>query len=311
MIGMVLSEITEKLFPVSSEEHLETPVVTIPNRMTKKVIAHLDDFYGGHDLAKIGHSLPFNLLQKLYSFDEICKIAYSSIYTMDDSVGKAMDEIPAFTLFKKIKSSMWRWGYRNNDWNSVVRAWNGILAFDLGVEGFETTLDHTRWFHDYGPAEHSETYLDGVFAFLVHYRGEHVMTIGFSVTQTAVLIQQIQLVKRKGNRWLYRYPHNRVEHAVGRFIEAFPEFDVCVASGKDIGKRSLTSYKETRSAIIDRIKRDEKDAKLIERRKLLSEKIKHLTARLPEIEALYSDTGCFQLGDAVKLNGITHYKVAA
>src|SRR3546814_1923886 len=68
--------------------------------------------------------------------------------------------------------------------------------------------------------KHSRTPLDGVFAYLVQYKGEHVMTLGFSlINDRQILLQQVQLKNRTGNRWLFRFPENRLEFIIDRSEE--------------------------------------------------------------------------------------------
>lgn len=114
----------------------------------------------------------------------------------------------AYEVVSKIHSCMYRYGYRQEYWR-VVRALRGIrrLHPDRGEEDFSFRLTWTPWSQAYSWSRHATDrplYLDGAFGLLVYYRGKHVLTVGFSFSPTAVLVAQVQLREKKGNRWLYR-----------------------------------------------------------------------------------------------------------
>src|SRR3546814_14926469 len=76
-----------------------------------------------------------------------------------------------FFFFFKQKTA---YEMRISDWSSDV------CSSDL-IEGLEVTLDYTNGYNEQGMGKHSRTPLDGVFAYLVQYKGEHVMILGFSI----------------------------------------------------------------------------------------------------------------------------------
>src|SRR3546814_5464994 len=138
---------------------------------------------------------------------DVCSSDLSASRNFDSKTHDAFDANPSHELLRKIKSSIWRWSLNDKSRNEVVDAYAAIRSFDLGIEGLEVTLDYTNGYNEQGMGKHSRTPLDGVFAYLVQYKGEHVMTLGFSIiNDRQILLQQVQLKNRTGNRWLFRFP---------------------------------------------------------------------------------------------------------
>lgn len=146
---------------------------------------------------------------------------------------------PAFVIWK-IRNAMWHWGWVD-DYNVFVDAYEGIRRWTFHPD-FEIRLDHTRGCNERGTAQHllkvydvksekEPVYLDGAFGFLVYYKGEHVLTIGFSPSRHGILLTQVQMRQKKGNRWLYRLHKNYLDYVIDRFMDAFPTTPICLADG--------------------------------------------------------------------------------
>lgn len=195
--------------------------------------------------------------------------------------------------------------------------WKGSPP-SLSSDEFEITLDQTTGRNDYGHSEHSRTYLDGVFGFLVHWKGEHVMTIGFSFAAgRRLLIQQVQNTKRTGNRWLFRLPRNRMEHIIDQFRTAFPKHHIHVADGADYAHRSMESYQGARDRAVENLARldpVEDEGRYAERKSRLEEieqDIAHLEQETERLSRFYRETGRHQQTREWKTNGLRHYALAA
>jgi hypothetical protein len=258
-----------------------------------------------------------------FSFDELCRIKYSTVIMMDESVCKLFEKQPNHEVVRKIMSSMWRWGAGKGTWNEVVDVWNGIRQFSLGLNpDFEIRLDYTTGYNEFGNSKYSRTFIDGVFAFLVYYKRKHVMTIGFSVTEgRRILIQQVQLKQQSGNRWLYKFPKNRMEFVIDLFAKYFPGFMLCIIDGESLVKKTLSDYQrglqraqeriERNRRYVERdfahcgadIKEDESEAEAFQTR------IAHLKIDLPRLSKFYKDCGRHALGQSVVFNHITHYQL--
>src|SRR5581483_4269851 len=127
-------------------------------------------------------------------------------------------------------------------WNEVVDAYNALRSFSVMPEkGFELLLDHSTYYNEYGWSHYNRLYLDGVFGYLLLYKGEHVLTIGFSIMGgKRLLIQQVQAPARKGNRALYRLPHNRVEFVIELFERHFEGYELSLVTGESLVEKTLS-----------------------------------------------------------------------
>lgn len=333
LTGIALDSLPDVLVPVA-DEHSARPLnsFSLLEVLGAKgpVLARYMKARRGEtfDFTKNVHHLPVEAFQ-LLDVDHAAKLAASTDCIMlDESITKYLETNAVHLLVHKLRSSAWRWGFSRLDWNDTVASYNGLRSFSMGVDGLEATLDHTRWHHYHGHAEHSGTYLDGAFAYLVHYKGEHVMTIGFSIVgDRRLLLQQVQLKNAKGNRWLFKMAANRVEHVIDRLLAAFPGFTLFIADGADIGKDSLDSYKRSAAKAKEMVKRyrtrlaandnaDTTDLKRYikearEEASRFTAKAKALKADLPRLQALYANSGRHAQGDAWERNGIRHYRIAA
>lgn len=304
----------------------------LADRLGQRVADWAQDRYGDRkkvELKDIAHSIPMEIYRRITP-DELCKVRYSSTFMMDTSVEDAFKREPQLTVFQKIVSSMWRWGVGRGDWNEIVDCYEGIRRFDLGHPDFELRLDHTTGYNERGYSEHSRTFLDGVFGYLVHYKGEHVMTLGFSLMEgRKLLIQQVQTKNRSGNRFLFKLPRNTLEHVVDRFKDAFPRHRVFLVDGESLMDQNIANYRSG----LEQAKRSEEDARrrlekadpvsdpesvrygrlrlesALEDREEFSTKIAHAEGDKPRIGAFYAGAGRHRRGKVLKVNGLKHYEL--
>lgn len=271
----------------------------------------LREFYGDVDLDAILRRLPAKALQQCFTFDQLCKIKFSQSIMMESCVEELFDRgSDAHVVYRKVDNSMWRWGYGRAKWNDVVDAYNAIKDFSLCVDEFDVTLDFTTGYNERGYSRDARVFLDGVFGLLVHYRGRHVMTIGFSLmSERRVLIQQIQMVNRRKNRFLYKLPENYVEHVVDCFAKAFKDHTICMADGESYTERNLRDYCDQVMTMNDHVVRETGDTKTraIEARAELNNKRLHLAQDAKRITELYSRLGKWERGEEIKVNGLLHH----
>jgi len=273
------------------------------------------ELYETDDIEDLIHRLPARAFLKLGT-ERAAKMMLSNKDSIPSEVEREIERDPVLRVVRKIDSSTWRWGLDRGGWNAIVTAMEGLSSFHLDNDEFEITLDQTTGRNEYGYSEHARTFLDGVFGFLVHWKGEHVMTIGFSFAAgRRLLVQQVQNTKRSGNRWLFRLPRNRVEHIVDCFARSFPKHRIHVADGADYAERSLESYMEARDRVAERLKRptDDEEYRLSNEQELadFEERIAHLTAQRERLRMLYRDTGRHRQTTEWKTNGMRHYAIAA
>lgn len=297
-------------------------IKNIDEKLGPAWMQHIREDYGEEfSFSSDYHNLPRDAFMG-FSFDELCKLRYSTPIMMDGSVEKLFETSACHEVVRKIKSSMWRWGCGTGTWNEIVDAYEGVRRFTFTDDpDFEIRLDHTTYFNEFGYAKYSRIFLDGVFAYLVYYKGVHALTIGFSILEKKqLLIQQVQSAKRTGNRYLYRLPKNRLEFVIDLFRASFPGFRLYVIDGQCLVEKTLADY---RRGLLSAEKHCERyrhnlgrcdDAKrLLEKnekeREMFAAKISHLETDGPRLASFYRDAGRFTLGSAKKINGLTHYEV--
>ena len=321
MKGLRLDLLKGDLHKVAPK-HNENPARSIPDVDEKLLpfIEYIHRLYPQFSLEENAHSLPFRVFRH-FTFDEICKLNISSKIEMDRSVTDLFETRPNYELIRKLKSSMWRWGAGTAKWNDIVDLYNGLRTIDLGLPPeFEVRLDFSRYNKSGGRSKYSNTYLDGVFALLVYHEKRHVLTIGFSVmANRRILIQQVQLVQPKGNRWLYQLPRPRVELVIDAFARAFPNFDLYMVDGESLAKRSLENYEYSCSRLTRFIASCEaskaelySESYVESQRQLLASvktKIAHLEADTPRLVDFYANCGRHRLGRKLQVNGLFHRKL--
>jgi hypothetical protein len=273
------------------------------------------------------YQLPLQAFSE-FSFDDLCKLHYSSFIMMDQSVRDIFDNDPRYEIVRKIESSMWRWSMSREQWNEVVDAHERIRNFRfVDNPDFDIRLDYTTSTNEFGRAKFTRMFIDGVFAILVYYKRQHVMTISFSILKDrTLLVQQIQSVKRTGNRWLYKLPKNRVEFVIDLFIKNFPAYQLYLIDGKYLIQRLLRNYERllglARATLaedqrrLDKCNETEKEDILRDLRngnencESLIRTIAHLEADKDRLVSFYRNIGRFRFGlKTIERFGMPHYIV--
>ncbi len=181
---------------------------------------------------------------KNFTFNELCRIYYFK-YFLHSTVINFFERHYQYEIIHKLKSSIWFYGH-SADWNTLVEAYYSIRRFNLGLKDFIVRLDYVKGNNRRDNSKFSKTYLDGVFAFLVHHKKKHVMTISFSVgANKKVFINQIQMVNKKGNRFLFKMPENIVEFVIRCFFKHFKGFDVYFVDGRSLADVILELKKKS------------------------------------------------------------------
>ncbi len=332
LLGVPLATFDQQLSKVP-EIHDGTPVSSFdPWSIVRPCVSEYARHLGkgrSPDFMDVHDRLPIEAFHGL-SFDQEAMIQHQGTIYVDDDLRRLRKEDPRRAMIAKIKDSAWVWtegSCARIGWNDLVDVHEGIRRFDIGVDGFETTLDWTNSRPRNGYARCCEKWLDGTFAFLVHHKGRHVLTIGFSITsRRQILIQQIQNARRQGNRWMFSFPTNRIEHVLDRFARAFPSMDVMLVDGRDVANDTLKGYRQQRresekalSIHAERMHQGAVDAdhhlEMMERnlRRALEARalVRHLNAEVPRLEAFYADSGRYARTGTISLNGMRHYRMAA
>ena len=245
------------LYPVP-EEFNKKPDETVP--FIEKLLPIKEELE--EELMDLSEIKPYNLPEEYFypfTFDEICKLYYSSVIQMRIEQwfvkSASRDRLPEpkipYKIFHKLESSQHQYGY-TNDWNGLVSAYYQLADFDLNLPDFSVTLDMTEAFKAFGSSEYTNTYLDGPMGYLIHYKGIHVLTIGFTLSYDfKLLINQVQVKSKKGKKtpeamnarkWLYKLPRPYLEYIIDRMRVAFPNFELYLVEGVSLADRIKRSY---------------------------------------------------------------------
>lgn len=287
-------------------------------RLTKDAQNYIQDCLSAEiDLNDQIHDLPFKYwLTRTPS--EYWKARHSATYGFCSEQFKHIARDPRCALIDKIVSSHWRNGLYNPSWEEIEDCYAAISSFDLGLDGFEVRLDHTTAYKPSGYAFHELIHLDGALAYHVLHKGERVMTIGFSLVKgRRVLIQQVQLASKRGNRWLYRFPKNRLEFILERFCAAFPRHTIHLIDPEDLCNSIAAIYQgnieRIEKAILDPDNNPESSAgrELQDRIDAQRAKLAWFNEDRGRLEAFYKNTGRFEPVDVVTFRDNRHYRMAA
>jgi len=200
------------------------------NQEAIKHYSHLRD--SKFDMRLHAYTLPIQCF-KGFIPEDIYRLRYGSIVMMHPTVASWLEQQNDYEVVNKIANSQWRYGF-GQDWNTVVAGYNGLKRFDFGLKDVEVRIDMTTGCNEQGYTRYTRTFIDGTFGFLIYYKGVHVLTIGFSFAdRKRVLIQQIQLKQKKGNRWLFKMPCSILDYVIDRMTEAFIGMDVYLCKGED------------------------------------------------------------------------------
>jgi len=152
---------------------------------------------------------------------------------------------PHFIYAHKLALSAWHWlskGPKQENgklaWSRVVQYHRFFMGFSFAPEGsqekFDVTIDHSHsWVNKRGSGEYTGwltdpatgerkagTWLDGEFALIISLNGKHLLTLGVCTTAAGIIVNQIQLKQKKGNRWLFKLPKPYFEFALERLMAA-------------------------------------------------------------------------------------------
>jgi len=188
-------------------------------------------------LREHGHKLELWEMAKFCSFAEIARFAHELAY--DGDLVTSLHKHPLYKFVDKIAISAEHWGKQPLTWQEVVRFHRLLINFEVGLPGFEVSYDYTMLYHHargwaeftgerQKDANDSKTkpWLDGEIGLIISWQGEHVMTIGVSPSAKGLLVNQVQLLKKKGNRWLYKLPKPYFELMLERLLAACEAEDV-------------------------------------------------------------------------------------
>lgn len=165
------------------------------------------------------HQIPQDMLARVFSFDELIYLWHHCVYAskLDDYLEKCEPVI------WKVRHALWRYGCAW-DYSRFVACYNGLRQLAVDLPDFQVRLTHTRFINTAGWATEGRDnplYLDASFGVLLYYRGCHKMTIGFTPARAGILVAQVQLREKLGNRFLYKLPMGHLDFALALIQRAF------------------------------------------------------------------------------------------
>ena len=175
------------------------------------------------------HYAPHELLARAFSREELIRLWHGCIFA--SALDEYFEEHEA--LIWKVRHALWRYGC-SRDYARFVACHNGLGRLSIDLPDFAVRIVHTRSINTAAWATQGRDnpiYLDASFGVLVYYRNKHVMTIGFAPSEHGILVAQVQLREKRGNRFLYKLPMGHLDFALAMLQRAFPEDVLYLVTG--------------------------------------------------------------------------------
>lgn len=199
------------------------------------------DYFNEREWDDTWRQIPYARLAGIFTFEELTRMWVGSF--IQSHVSEHMKEHEPFLW--KISNVLWQQSYVHN-YNRILDVLQGLRRLAFDQPGFEIRLTHTRHFNLVGHAEHvADLWLDAPWGILLYYRGEHVLTVAFSTAREGVLITQVQLRKKKGNRFLYHLGAHYLDVAVDILTRAFPDQPMWLVDGASAVAAVRRAYGKT------------------------------------------------------------------
>lgn len=220
---------------------------------------HLGEYYEPDQLERarwldVARYLPWGMLAKAFTFDELLKHWWSDVVT--STISDELENNPAYMFFSKLSNSMWHWGTKK-DWNTYVKFFYAATNLDIGLPGFEVYLDFASGFNVFGRSQFARKFCDGALCYHLVRDGKHALTIGWSASHAGVLISQVQLAEPRGNRWLYKLQEHYLDYFLKVMHANFNGLPLWLVTGESIASHVLRTYcdspKKPSQDVLDRI----------------------------------------------------------
>lgn len=192
---------------------------------------------------------PYDALAKAFSSDELIRLWYDAVLASDIDAHIDNNE----PLIWKVRNSLWRYGC-GTDYSQFVAGLAGLRRLHVDIPGFELRVTHTKSINTAGWALHGRDnpiYLDASFGVLLFYKGEHVMTISFALSAHGILIAQVQLRQKRGNRFLYKLPMPFLDFGIDLVRRAFPDDPVYLVTGESTTEAIRRAYVDQHARFTD------------------------------------------------------------
>lgn len=203
-------------------------------------------YHPGEDVTRLAGYLTLEQMEQTFSPQEMLRLR------VDQNVSTDWDRKweEKYPLEAKIMSSLWVYGYKR-DYRTTIRYHELLKNLKLDQPGFEVRLTWSSYFNEFGPSVHlrgpgprETVYLDGPVGILVYYQGKHVLTIGIALSRHGVLISQVQLREKKGNRWLYQLDMPYMDWALALVANTFKGIKLWLVEGSTAVVAVRKSYEK-------------------------------------------------------------------
>lgn len=186
------------------------------------------------------HYAPQVLLAQTFTREELICLWHSCIFAskLDEHFEKQE------ALVWKVRHTLWRYGGSRN-YDRFVECHNGLGRLAIDLPGFDVRITHTRSINTAAWGAHGRDkpiYLDASFGVLLYYRDQHVMTIGFAPSAYGILVAQVQLREKQGNRFLYKLPMPYLDFALDLLERAFPNDTLYLVTGASTARAIRAAY---------------------------------------------------------------------
>ena len=195
-------------------------------------------------------NIPYELLRQVFTISELCCLWQDEIVMSRLSEHIRENE----PILHKVGNSLFHYGEkRGRDYNALVDGVNGLRALSTDLPGFDFRITYTWSYEAQGTAQHKipckadpekdYIWLDSVFGLMVYYKGEHVLTIGFSIADNGIRVSQVQLRSKKGNRFLYHLGCHYFDWAIDVLGRAFGHENLWLVTGDSALDAVIKAYK--------------------------------------------------------------------
>lgn len=204
-----------------------------------------DGEYTTKEIEHLIRYLPQNVFENVFTFEELIRYWHDSFIT--STIERWVEE--EHPLLWKIQNSLWRYGYLSKDegWEKFSEVLEGLKRISIDYNAyscaeFEIRITHTKTSNTAAWSLHVENlYLDASFGLLVYYKGIHVLTVGFAPSAKGILVAQVQLRQKKGNRFLYKLHEHYMDFALEILYRAFGDC-LWLVTGKSAVEAIKKSY---------------------------------------------------------------------
>ena len=186
------------------------------------------------------HYAPYELLALAFSSEELIRLWHGCIFA--SKLDEHFEEHEA--LVWKTRHALWRYGC-SRDYQRFIVCHNGLGRLAIDLPDFNVRVTHTGFSNTAGWVEgcrNRPIYLDAAFGALVYYRESHVLTIGFAPSEHGILIAQVQLREKRGNRFLYKLPMSCLDFALSILRRAFPDDSLYLVTGSSTTRGIRAAY---------------------------------------------------------------------